>query len=40
MVEWRGAHFDPTVIDIAGIEKQLAKLARRWSRPKRPRNAA
>jgi hypothetical protein len=40
MVEWRGAHFDPTVIDVAGIEKGLAKLAKRWSRPKRPRKAA
>jgi hypothetical protein len=42
MVDWRGPDFDPKVVDVAGIEKNLAKLARRWSRPKskRPRKAA
>jgi hypothetical protein len=37
MVEWRGPDFEPNVVDAAGIEKELAK---RWSRPKRPRKAA
>jgi hypothetical protein len=40
MIEWRGPDFDPNVVDVASIEKELAKLARRWSRPKRARKAA
>jgi hypothetical protein len=42
MVEWRGPDFDPHVVDVAGIEKELANLAKRWSRSKskRPRKAA
>ncbi len=32
MVRWRGPDFDPKVVDVAGIEKELAKLGRRWSR--------
>jgi len=42
MIEWRGPEFDPKVVDVAGIEKELAKLAKRWSRAgtKRPRKAA
>jgi hypothetical protein len=34
MVEWRGPGFDPNAVDIAGIEKDLAALARRASRRK------
>jgi Plasmid pRiA4b ORF-3-like protein len=40
MVEWHGPDFDPHVVDVAGIEKELAKLAKRWSRPKSKRKAA
>ena len=40
MVEWRGPDFDPNVVDAAGIEKEMAKLARRWYRAKRSRKAA
>jgi hypothetical protein len=40
MVEWRGPHFDPNVVDVVSIEKELAKLANRWSRPKSKRKAA
>jgi len=32
MVEWRGPDFDPNIVDVAGIERQLAKLAKRLSR--------
>jgi len=39
MVEWRGSDFDPKVVDVPGIEKELAKLAKRWSRPKSNRRA-
>lgn len=31
LVKWRGPDFDPKVVDVAAIEKELAKLARRWS---------
>jgi hypothetical protein len=34
MVEWRGPGFDPNVVDLAGIEEELAKLTKRWSRKK------
>jgi hypothetical protein len=40
MIEWRGPNFDPTVVDVASIEKDLAKLVKRWSRPKSKRKAA
>jgi hypothetical protein len=40
MVEWRGPSFDPAVADVTGIEKGLAKLAKRWSRPKTKRKVA
>ena len=40
MAAWRGPDFDPNVVDVAGIEKEMAKLARRWSRAKRSRKAA
>jgi hypothetical protein len=40
MVEWRGPDFDPNVVDVASIEKELAKLTKRWSRPKSKRKAA
>ena len=38
MVEWRGPDFDPNVVDVASIEKELAKLARRGSRAKSKRS--
>jgi hypothetical protein len=34
LVEWRGAGFDPNVVDMASIRNDLAKLAKRWSRSK------
>jgi hypothetical protein len=34
MVRWRGPDFDPKVVDVAGIERELAKLGRQWSRRK------
>jgi hypothetical protein len=34
MVEWRGPDFDPSIVDVASIEKGLAKLVRRPSRRK------
>lgn len=38
MVAWRGPDFDPKVVDVAALERELAKLARRWSRKtQRPR---
>jgi hypothetical protein len=42
MVEWRGPDFDPKVVDVAVIERELAKLATRWSRKKQkaPRKTA
>ena len=42
MVAWRGPNFDPNVVDVAGIEKELARLVKRWSRSnsKRPRKTA
>jgi hypothetical protein len=40
MVDWRGPNFDPNMVDVVAIEKDLAKLAKRWSRLKRPRKAA
>jgi Plasmid pRiA4b ORF-3-like protein len=42
MVQWRGPDFDPKVVDVTGIEKELAKLGRRWSRrsSRAPRKAS
>jgi Plasmid pRiA4b ORF-3-like protein len=40
MVEWHGPDFDPNVVDVPSIEKELAKLAKRWSRPKSKRKVA
>lgn len=37
MVAWHGAGFDPDHVDIASIERELAALAKRWSRPPRKR---
>jgi hypothetical protein len=34
MVEWGGPDFDPKVVDVAGIERELAKLGKRWLRKK------
>jgi hypothetical protein len=31
MVAWRGPDFDPKVVDVAAIERELAKLAKGWS---------
>lgn len=32
MVSWRGPGFDPKVVDMPAIEKDLAKLVRKWER--------
>ncbi len=39
MIRWRGPGFDPNTVDVADIEKELAKLARKWApkATKRPR---
>lgn len=39
MVRWYSADFDPADPEIAGIERELAALAKRWSRPHRKRKA-
>lgn len=40
MVAWRGPGFDPNIVDAVSIEKDLVKLAKRWSRAKSKRKAA
>lgn len=42
MIRWRGAGFDPNTVDAADIEKEFAKLARKWTRkaakpPRKPK---
>jgi hypothetical protein len=32
MVAWRGPDFDPKVVDVAAIERELTQLGKRWSR--------
>jgi Plasmid pRiA4b ORF-3-like protein len=32
MIRWRGPGFDPNTVDAADIEKEFAKLARKWAR--------
>ena len=37
MIEWRGSGFDPKTVDAVEIERELAKLARKWTRkPSKP----
>jgi len=38
--EWYDADFDLKVVDVVVIERQLAVLAKRWSRAPRKRKAA
>jgi hypothetical protein len=39
-IEWYDADFDPNVIDAGEIDRDLADLAKRWSRPSRKRKAS
>jgi hypothetical protein len=32
MIRWRGPRFDPHSVDVTALEKDLAKLARKWAR--------
>lgn len=40
ITEWHDADFDPTAVDVGVIERELAVLAKRWSRPARKRKNA
>jgi hypothetical protein len=40
ITEWHDTDFDPVVVDVSGIERELAALAKRWSRPPRKRKTA
>jgi hypothetical protein len=37
MTEWYPEDFDPTIVETAWIDKELTKLAKRWSRKPAPR---
>jgi hypothetical protein len=39
ITEWYDADFDPHVVNIEAIKRELATLAKRWSRPARKRSA-
>ena len=40
ITEWHSADFDPNIIDVGAIERELATLAKRWSRSPRKRKTA
>jgi hypothetical protein len=40
ITEWHDADFDPNVLDVDIIERELAALAKRWSHPTRKRKTA
>jgi hypothetical protein len=34
-IEWHGDSFDPHAVDPTSIDRALAKIARRWTRPRK-----